>query len=140
MSLVCWNCGQDLESIPRPISRHVQCPKCFEALHSCRMCRFHNPDVTGQCEDERADPPTRRESANFCEYFKPRFDAFAPRRSRDADAARARLDALFGNTAGNETADPAPPTPASPADSARAALEALFSSPPPSPETPREKK
>jgi hypothetical protein len=130
MSLVCWNCGQDLDSIPRPISRHAQCPKCFEALHSCRMCRLHNPHVTGQCEDERADPPTRRESANFCEYFKPRFDAFAPARSHDVDAARARLEALFGETPAADAKDPqAAPAPASPADAARAALEALFSSP-----------
>lgn len=97
------------------------------------MCRFHNPDVTGQCEDERADPPTRRESANFCEYFKPQFDAFKSKRSESADAARARLDALFGPKADEDSAEESPepssiqstPT-SSKEDKARAALEALF--------------
>jgi len=130
MSFVCWNCGHDLEQIPRPVSRHAQCPKCFEALHSCRMCRFHNPEVTGQCEDERADPPTRRESANFCEYFKPRFDAFVDKRSRGAQAAKSRLDALFGGS-DDATSHPEEPTGAPPSreEAAKAALEALFSPP-----------
>jgi hypothetical protein len=130
MSFVCWNCGQDLEQIPRPVSRHAQCPKCFEALHSCRMCRHHNPNVTGQCEDERADPPTRRESANFCEYYKPRFDAFINRRSHDADAAKLKLEALFGG--GDELGSSATSSqvaPPSREDTAKAALEALFSPP-----------
>jgi len=132
MSFVCWNCGQDLEQIPRPVSRHAQCPKCFEALHSCRMCRWYNPDVTDQCEDERADPPTRRESANFCEYFKPRLDAFVDKRSREAQAAKSRLDALFGGSDDATTQASSEDTTApsvSREAAAKAALEALFSSP-----------
>ncbi len=133
MSFVCWNCGQDLESTPRPVSRHAQCPKCFEALHSCRMCRHHNASVTGQCEDERADPPTRRESANFCEYYKPRFDAYVNKRGQNVDAARAKLDALFGSSSSTTSNEAATSGSAIPeidkADAAKAALEALFPTP-----------
>ncbi len=138
MTLVCWNCGKSLESIPLPISRHAHCPSCFEPVHSCRMCRFHAESVPGQCEDERADPPTQKENANFCEYFKPRQNAWSKQRGVAADSAKARLDALFGspNESASSTVDmnPAEPGSGTPPvlskeEAARAALEALFGSP-----------
>jgi len=89
-----------------------------------------------QCEDERADPPTQKENANFCEYFKPRHNAWSSRREVAADSARAKLDALFGKP--NESTDthvdmnlPVTGTPPvqSREEAARAALEALFGAP-----------
>lgn len=94
--LVCWNCGTSLDDIPRPISRHANCPKCFEVLHCCRMCRHYEPDKRPYCDHDRAEPPVEKENANFCDYFKPvnRFDSAGVSRS---DSAKSDLDALFGD-------------------------------------------
>ena len=80
-----------------PISRHDQCPACFEVLHCCRMCRFYSPGKTIDCEEERADPPVEKASANFCDFFRPanRFDSV---RSGRGEQARDQLDSLFGAT------------------------------------------
>ena len=126
--VVCWNCGCSLADIPRPISRHANCPECFEDLHCCRLCVHFAPRLTGQCDHDRADPPVQKENANFCEFFRPRLGAYEDARGSRRDAARERLDALFGGDgdkmpAGNE------PAGTSKEDKARAELEALFDSP-----------
>lgn len=94
--LRCWNCGESLKEVPRPISRHEQCPECFEALHCCRLCRNYRTDVTGSCNEERADPPVIKENANFCDWFRPDAGAFAGSRIEKSAAAQDRLNALFG--------------------------------------------
>ncbi len=97
-TLICWNCGESLNDIPRPISRHANCSACFEVLHCCRMCAHYLPDKRPYCDDDRTDPPTEKETANFCDYFKPtnRFTASEATRSH---RARSDLDALFGGDA-----------------------------------------
>ncbi len=59
------------------------------------MCRFYNSSAYISCDHERAEPPVIKESANFCDYFKPanRFDSKGATR---AAAARSDLDSLFG--------------------------------------------
>ena len=94
MALECWNCGQNLDELPRPITRHNSCPECFHELHCCRMCREYAPNDTIQCRDERADPPTNKENANFCDFFRPLLGAYDGRAVR-AGSAQAKLDALF---------------------------------------------
>ena len=130
--LLCWNCGISLEEIPRPISRHEHCPQCFEALHCCRLCRLYDPKITGQCDDERADPPVQKENANFCDYFRPRVGAFSTSTAEKSGKARSQLDELFGGA----DADPDPDrsgqdaaadAPSSEDDATRGKLEALFS-------------
>ena len=125
--IVCWNCGVSLAEIPRPISRHASCPACFEDLHCCRLCRHYAPGITGQCEDDRTDPPIHKETANFCDYFRPVFGAYRERTGTKRDAARARLDALFDTpeAAGGEERASAPDVP-SKEEEARAKLDALF--------------
>ena len=123
--VVCWNCGCSLEEIPRPISRHANCPECFEDLHCCRLCTHFAPRLTGQCDDDRADPPVQKESANFCEFFRPLSGAYEDVRGSRRDVARQQLDALFGGDAEEPPAD-ASTTGTSSEDKARAALEALF--------------
>ena len=124
--VVCWNCGCSLEDIPRPISRHANCPKCFEDLHCCRLCVHFAPRLTGQCDDDHADPPVQKESANFCEFFRPLSDAYEDVRGSRRDVARRQLDALFGGGEAEEGPADASTTGASREDNARAALEALF--------------
>lgn len=92
--LVCWNCGASLANIPRPISRHANCEACFEVLHCCRMCRYYAPDKRPDCDHERADPPVIKESANFCDYFKPA-NRYSEKDAEKSDKAKSELDALF---------------------------------------------
>lgn len=137
--LRCWNCGADLTAVPRPISRHEHCPACFEALHCCRLCSHYQPDATISCDEERADPPVNKENANFCDFFRPRSGAYAESRGSRSAAARAGLDALFGNESdvAQEPEDPAASAegeadeesrePLSKADAAKAKLDELFS-------------
>lgn len=125
--IVCWNCGASLAEIPRPISRHANCPACFEDLHCCRLCRHFAPGITGQCEDERTDPPIHKETANFCDYFRPVFGAYRERTGTKRDAARARLDALFdAPEAASDNAGHSAPEVSSKEEEARAKLDALF--------------
>ena len=124
--IVCWNCGASLAEVPRPISRHANCPACFEDLHCCRLCRHYAPRLTGQCEDDRTDPPVHKETANFCDYFRPITGAYRAKTGTRRDAARTRLDALFGeDDAAAGEGDPAPGAP-SEEEEARAKLDALF--------------
>ena len=131
--IVCWNCGASLADVPRPISRHANCPACFEDLHCCRLCRHYAPRLTGQCEDDRTDPPVHKETANFCDFFRPISSAYRSKTGTKRDAARTRLDALFGKDdagAAGEGDDP-PTTPSKGArgsqeEQARAKLDALF--------------
>ena len=96
VKLVCWNCGTSLAEQPTPISRHDQCPCCFEVLHCCRMCRYYAlGKKTIDCEEERVDPPMEKASANFCDFFKP-MNRFDSSRLGRTDRARHQLDFLFG--------------------------------------------
>lgn len=97
-TLICWNCGAALDQVLLPVSRHEYCSRCAEAVHCCRMCTSYDATAPAQCRDDRAEPPTDKTCANFCDFFTPRMGAApAAERSR-ADEARAKLDALFGGS------------------------------------------
>jgi hypothetical protein len=96
--LVCWKCGASLASLPLPLSRLAECPKCRAYQHCCRLCHFHNPRLTSQCDEERAEEVRDKEGANFCDWFRPRPDAHRPRGEEKTQAAKSRLDDLFGST------------------------------------------
>lgn len=126
--LVCWNCGTDLKNVPRPISRHSNCPECYEVLHCCRMCRHYAPSIQGECDHDEADPPVRKESPNLCSYFKPRFGAFKDEEGKRKSAAKSRFAALFdeeNESGGPSTADD--PVEPEKEDEIRAKLNELFS-------------
>lgn len=105
-NLCCWNCGRSLDDIPRPISRHANCPQCFEVLHCCRLCRWYQQGRPLDCDHDRADPPVEKEVANFCDYFSPRPNAFEPAGRAQQAAAAGKLASLFGEEpdAGSEQA------------------------------------
>jgi hypothetical protein len=96
MGLTCWNCGAALDDVLLPVSRHEYCSACSEAVHCCRMCRHYAPARAGACAEDRADPPSDKETANFCDYFEPTSGAAGAEQDDAAARARARLDALFG--------------------------------------------
>jgi len=95
--LECWSCGASLDELPRPVTRHMNCPECFEDLHCCRMCRNYAPDASITCTDERTDPPVNKENANFCDYFRLREGSAAPGGlvQERAEQARDAFDSLF---------------------------------------------
>ena len=107
--LVCWKCGASLATLPLPLSRLAECPKCRAYLHSCRLCQFYNPNLTSQCDEERAEEVRDKEGANFCDWFKPRPNAHGARPGAKGAAAKAKIDTLFGAAAGgaDTTADAA---------------------------------
>lgn len=133
-SLNCWNCGHGLDAIPRPISRHANCPKCYAELHCCRLCAHFAPQRPGQCDDERTDPPVKKDTANFCDYFRPTSVASAGALDKDA-TARSKLDALFGKQASADSpattndadeSNTAPPKEMTREERAKAEFEKLF--------------
>jgi hypothetical protein len=97
MNLVCWKCGASVAELPLPLSRLAECPKCRAYLHACRMCRFYDPRITSQCQEDRAEEVRDKEHANFCDWFKPRPDAHRPPDAARTSAAKTKLDALFGD-------------------------------------------
>lgn len=114
--LVCWKCGAPLD-VEGHFARLEACHQCGAELHACVMCVFHEPHRSDACGEERAEPPSVKDRANFCDYFQPRPDAFRGRAAPTETTARSQLDALFG---GGGAAAP------SQDDDARRALDALF--------------
>ena len=129
--LKCWNCGASLDELPRPITRHMNCPECFEDLHCCRMCRHFTDNATNPCADERAEPPVHKEGANFCDFFRPASDSYRAGRKEKGEQARSNLTALFANsdaedTPGEDAGTPAEEAADDAAAIARRKLEGLF--------------
>lgn len=130
-SLVCWKCGASLKEVPRPITRHSNCLSCYAELHCCVMCRRYDTRYPNRCNDERADPPVHKDSANFCEYFSPRPNAFDAGGKKASKRAQAQLKAMFGEGGDADkedgpVADEPDDAPESEEESARRELEKLF--------------
>ncbi len=123
-SLVCWKCGASLEDVLLPFSRREECPACHTDLHVCRMCEFFDTSFAKSCREPVADEVREKERANFCGYFKPIPDAYRPGDSSEADEAKAKLAALFGD--GDAAKKGAESGSKSEADAAREKLEQLF--------------
>ena len=129
--LKCWSCGASLDELPRPITRHMNCPECFEDLHCCRMCRHFTDNATNPCAEERAEPPVHKEGANFCGFFRPASDSYRAGRKEKGEQARSNLTALFSNSDAEDTPSEDAGTPAEEAADdaaaiARRKLEGLF--------------
>lgn len=67
------------------------------------MCQFYNPGLTSQCDEGRAEEVHDKEHANFCDWFKPRSDAYCPPDKGKTQLAKSKLDALFGGSTANGT-------------------------------------
>ena len=116
-TLVCWKCGASLAALSLPLRRLEECKACGAELHVCRMCVDYDTSVAKSCREPIAEEVKEKERANFCDYFKPRPDAYKPPDETAANQSRAALEAMFGG-------QPAGAAPA--ADSSRARLEELF--------------
>jgi hypothetical protein len=116
--LVCWKCGASLAELSLPLSRLDECKKCTAELHVCKLCEFYNTTVAKHCRETIAEEVKDKERANFCDYFKPRPDAYSTTNLDAAAQAKSDLAALFGGS--KSEAQP------SAADKAKAELEKLF--------------
>ncbi len=125
-SLVCWKCGADIEELPQPLSRLAECPACRTELHVCRLCRFYDTGVAKHCREPIAEEVKDKQRANFCDYFEAQPDAYRAPDEAAAGAARAELDALFGEEG---SADTVVTLDDEEAQQAKAALDALFTPP-----------
>ena len=101
-----------------PLRRLEECRKCGAELHVCKLCEWYDTAVAKHCREPIAEEVKDKERANFCDYFKPRANAYSSTPQDAAAKAKAQLDALFsgGVTASQPSA----------ADKARAELDALF--------------
>jgi hypothetical protein len=117
-SLNCYNCGADLSGLSLPISRRDMCPGCSVHLHACRMCTNFDANVIGQCREEDAEEVLDKRRVNFCEWFTPSPRAWDPDSASGDAAARAQLDALFGDGPADSNGGPG--------DDALDAAEKLF--------------
>lgn len=113
--LVCWHCGASLADLPLPLGRLDECPACRAYLHVCKLCRFYDRNATKQCREDDAEEVIEKERANFCEYFKPRANAYQASLHVKSREAKAGLDALFSGA--EVKAEP---------DEARKKLDELF--------------
>lgn len=120
MALVCWKCGASLADLTLPLRRLEECRACHAELHVCKLCEWYSLSVAKHCRETVAEEVKDKERANFCDYFKPREDAYSIKSTDAAAQAQSELDALFGGAAKAADAQP------SAADKARAELEALF--------------
>ncbi|HSC08719.1 MAG TPA: hypothetical protein VLD59_17990 [Steroidobacteraceae bacterium] len=106
-NLVCWKCGASLAALSLPLRRLDECKSCGAELHVCRMCVEYDTSKAKHCREPIAEEVKDKERANFCDYFKPRADAYKPPDTAEATRSRTGLDALFGGGARPSSADDA---------------------------------
>ncbi len=125
-ALVCWKCGASLRKLGLPLGRFDLCPECRVDLHVCRLCCHYDERFSGDCRKEEADYVTDKEQANYCQYFKPRSNAWKAKPS--VVDTETELAALFGKAAdkGGEAGPEKSAPPKSKKQQARAELDALF--------------
>jgi len=77
-----------------PLAREGRCRACEADLHVCKQCRYYDTGKAKHCAEPVADEIRDKERSNFCGFFVLNPDAHAD--ASEAQAARARLEALFG--------------------------------------------
>lgn len=103
--LLCWRCGHSLAGLTLPLRRLEECPGCGAQLHVCRLCASFAPRRPKGCREEDAEEVRNKESANFCDFFRPGAGAFDPATQTAERQAREALAGLFG---GDRAAPPGP--------------------------------
>lgn len=72
----------------------AECDQCSADLHVCIACRFYDRYVENECREDSADPVSKKDRANLCEYFKPL--ALGDKSATSAvDEAKRKLEELF---------------------------------------------
>lgn len=95
-AIVCWRCGASLAALSPPFGRLEECPSCRSPLHVCRMCVSYDRSRPRQCREDDAEDVREKERPNFCDWFRPRPDAYDAAEAEAARRAAGELEALFG--------------------------------------------
>ncbi|MFK7958812.1 MAG: hypothetical protein AB8B96_22170 [Lysobacterales bacterium] len=95
MEFACYQCGKPLTGMILPVSRREECAHCRAEVHCCRMCVHYRKDRHQWCAEDRAEPPSSQQVANFCEYFSPSSTAFGDKHSDSTKDALDQLSSLF---------------------------------------------
>src|SRR6185312_15418691 len=103
-----------------PLRRLEECPSCHSELHVCRLCVEYDTSKAKHCREPTAEEVRDKEHANFCDFFKPRPNAWTPPNTGEVSRSKSELEALFGQK------DAGAGAPATPADEGRKKLEDLF--------------
>ena len=95
---MCWYCGSPV--LDETIGRSLRCAECGKDLRVCRHCRFFLSGARGDCAESKAEPPSEKDRANFCDWFSldPKFRAptAGQKKERDkASSAKSAFDNLF---------------------------------------------
>jgi hypothetical protein len=93
MSCPCYRCGKDL--LGNAFGRSDRCPACGVDARCCRNCAFEEPSYRSECRETQAEPVRDRESANYCDYFRPRSGPAASAGPRKDAGSRTAFEALF---------------------------------------------
>lgn len=120
-TISCPSCGTK-HTFDGGLSFREECSRCAADLHVCLTCRFYDRYVENECRETEAEYVKAKDRRNLCEYWKPRENA--EEGMSEADAARAKLAALFGDKPASSSA--AGGVSSSPADEAKRKLEELF--------------
>lgn len=125
-TLVCWKCGASLAALSLPLRRLDECKACSAELHVCKICVEYDTTVAKSCREPIAEEVRDKEHANFCDYFKPRADAYKPRNAAEIARSQSGLDALFSGS--KEKKEASSNAPATDTERTRAKLDELFKS------------
>ncbi len=93
----CWRCGIELSEFRLPVSRRDECNSCRAEIHVCKQCDYYDARIANACREERAENIGDKEKANFCDYFKPKKNAFNKTPSEKSEQARLKAEDLFGD-------------------------------------------
>jgi len=94
-TLVCWKCNASLAALTLPLRRLEVCKACNAELHVCRMCVEYDTSYASQCREPMAEEVRDKTRANFCDFFKPRPDAYVAGDDAAAAKSTAALEDLF---------------------------------------------
>jgi hypothetical protein len=123
----CWCCGVELSEFRLPVSRRDECANCRTEIHVCKQCLFYDARVANACREDRAENVSNKEKANFCDYFKPKADAYKSTSSGKGEQARLKAESLFGGNTQESTEKPVQEVDkVAPTRAAREELKRLF--------------
>lgn len=91
----CYQCGEALTAMILPVSRREECPSCRAEVHVCRMCLHYRANRQQWCAEDRAEPPSSTERANFCDYYALNENAWSGQGENPDQASLDQLSALF---------------------------------------------
>ena len=101
----CHQCGEPWEDAKAQPGVKDICEKCSAYLHCCLNCKYFDPKMSKQCYIPETQLVSDKESCNFCGEFEFADAAGQSEKSRGQESARNRLDALFGDSGDDASAD-----------------------------------